>query len=391
MTFLPAGLFLGLVLLPGAAGAQGDGLVPLGGLRVPPCPSDADPEYGLVKEKAIAIGGGPVFMAARQRRFIEALRGPGGEPVRIEGGVGSGPLDPAVPGGPIIDRYTVVYDGPDGLVTTSLFFDAYHFTAPKAPAGFTCRAPLATAVGVPPADPFRAGVQVAALAIELGPTLDVSPIPLVSGDRSSGALYDRFATIALQARAAAEAGTPLDPAALPRDPAPAAMTLLAYPAACGDRPVVPTTMELLGPRGPVAGQGEPARGDVLAAVLPGVTAPEGSVALGFPLAQPAAVRLTYDGECVGESRVTLLVTPEPPRLEESPPPALPPGVDEAEPTIYLQAIIGPDGRFGQALHLGGPPSLWQPALDAIATWRARPLRVNGAPVVSPVVLQVTFR
>jgi len=365
--------------------------VPLGALPVPPCPSPVDPEYGLVKEKAVAIGGGPVYMAARQRRFIESLRGPAGEAVRVEGGVGSAPLDPGATGGStIIDSYTVVYDGPDGAVRTTLYFDAYHFTAPRVPAGFTCGAPLA-AVGVPPADPFRAGPQAAALAIELGPDIEVTPIPLVSGAGTHGALFDGFAVLALRARAAAEAGAPLDPDDPPRSPPLAPMTLLAHRITCGGVSVSPVTLELVGVQGPVSGDGEPVRGEALRALLPGVAVPDGSVGQTFAIGQPSAVRIGYDGDCDGEASVTLPVTAEPPRFGANAQPALPPGIDEAEPVVYLQAILGPEGRFGRPLYLGGPPTLVPAALEAVGAWRAQPLRVNGAPIVSPVVLQVVFR
>ena len=74
---------------------QSADLVQLGGLRVPSCPRADDPQYGLTKEKAIPIGGGRAYMAARQRNYLATLRGPEGQPVRVNPGVASGPRDVA--------------------------------------------------------------------------------------------------------------------------------------------------------------------------------------------------------------------------------------------------------------------------------------------------------
>ena len=49
------------------------------------------------------------------------------------------------------------------------------------------------------------------------------------------------------------------------------------------------------------------------------------------------------------------------------------------------------GRFREATALGGDPDLSRAAVEAVSSWRADPPRVNGAPLASPVVLQVTFR
>jgi hypothetical protein len=70
---------------------------------------------------------------------------------------------------------------------------------------------------------------------------------------------------------------------------------------------------------------------------------------------------------------------------------MPAGVTEADPTIYLQAIIDVDGRFVRPVYVGGPQALLPAALESVEGWRAQPLRVNGVPTVNPIVLQVTFR
>ena len=116
MSELRVGAVLGALLLsmiPGASTAQQDPpRVALGGLRVPSCNIASDPEYGLVKEKAIQIGGGPLYMAAREQRYLNALRGPGGQTLRwnIRG---SAPLNLNGGDHTIIDSYPITYEGLD--------------------------------------------------------------------------------------------------------------------------------------------------------------------------------------------------------------------------------------------------------------------------------------
>jgi hypothetical protein len=85
-----------LLLIPATIGGQqpapapaSGALVPLGSLRVPPCPQATDPEYGLVREKAVKVGGGAGYGPARERTYLTALRGPQGQPVRISNSRGS--------------------------------------------------------------------------------------------------------------------------------------------------------------------------------------------------------------------------------------------------------------------------------------------------------------
>ena len=121
-----------LVSSAGLAARQAPAQVQLGVLRVPACQQATDPEYGRVATKAIAIGGGPGYMAARKRNYFNALRGPQGQVVRVATSVGSSPLA-GDPERAIIDSHAVTYDGENGPVTITLFMDAYHYAAPKAP------------------------------------------------------------------------------------------------------------------------------------------------------------------------------------------------------------------------------------------------------------------
>jgi hypothetical protein len=376
----------------GVAAQQPATQVPLGVLRVPACPPASDPEYGRVAAKAIAIGGGPAYMVGRQRSYLNALRGPQGQVLKIGNGVGSGRLA-GDPEGAIIDSYVVTYDGESGPITTTLYMDAYHYAAPKAPAGFTCGAPLATAAPIPPADPFKVTPALVSLAIEQGTKTDVTPISL-DPSTQRGYFFDRYVLIALQARAAAGAGTPIDPATPAKQFEALGSGVLAYPLICGDRTIPPTDVELrtaqqvVIPRNPA---GEPLRGEALAKAFPGLPAPSGSIGLYFRTAQPAQGRVTYAEGCDGapaESALTFRV--EPPRLIEMVPGVLPPGTSEAEPVVYVQVIVDQEGKVARPQYLGGPRSLYPAALEVLTKWRAQPIRVNGAPVVTPNVLQVPF-
>ena len=74
-------LFGALLLMSTSLAAQQPGpSVALGAIRVPACQTAGDPESGLVANKAVAIAVGPLYMNARQRRYLNALRGPQGRP-----------------------------------------------------------------------------------------------------------------------------------------------------------------------------------------------------------------------------------------------------------------------------------------------------------------------
>jgi hypothetical protein len=375
-----------------SAAQQPAAQVQLGILRVPACQPASDPEYGRVANKAIAIGGGPGYMAARERNYLNALRGPQGQMLRIANSVGSSPL-PGDPERAIVDAIGVTYDAESGPVTTTLYLDAYHYDAPKAPTGFTCGAPLASVAPIPPADPFKMTSALVSLAIEHGTKADVTPISL---DTSTprGYFFDRYALIALQARAAATAGAPLDSAKPSRELEALGSGVLAYPLSCGDRTILPTDVELRTAQGPIARNpaGEPVRGEALTKAFPGLPTPPGSIGLYFRGAQPAQGRITYAEGCNGSPAEAMLsFRAEPPRLIEMVPGVRPPGIVEAEPVVYVQVILDQEGRIARPQYLGGPRSLYPAALDALTKWRTQPVRVNGAPVVTPNVLQVTFR
>jgi hypothetical protein len=383
-----AGAYL---MAAGPAAAQPGSEVPFGGVRVPACPAATNPDYGLAASDPIEIGGGPAFMAARKARYFAALRGPEGQPLRVDGSVGSSFTE--LNGEQvIIDRHTASYDGADGVVTVAIFMNAYRFSLPRVPDGFTCGTPLPAAVGPPPPDPFAANREMVALAVahgERGPVM----LPPLDTTAERGVLADQFLMLALRARAARAAGTPAPTAPGPETQG---VVLAALPQSCEGRSIAPLAIDLTGPQGPVPRNGDLLQGATLAAVLPGVPLPDDAIGGRFAPVQGAQMRITYEEACGGTpAAVTVPLRTEPARLLTSRPAnrpeAMPAGIAPYDAVVYLQAIIDVDGRFVRALPIGGPAVLIPAALDTLGEWRAEPFRINGVATASPIVLQVTFQ
>ncbi len=138
----------------------------------PPCQVSADPQFALTPEHPMRVGGGPLSMAARERRYLESLRGPAGQPITFRR------LGQARAAGKegILDRWEVTYEGLEKAI--SIYLDAYYYADPKAPVGFTC---VPFTLGPPPIDGFIATDLQVRLAIEQGSTRAFDPIPLASG------------------------------------------------------------------------------------------------------------------------------------------------------------------------------------------------------------------
>jgi hypothetical protein len=98
------------------------------------CPVATEETYGYTKENAIRVGDGGDFLGgpARERAYLDNLRGPNGEPISYER-TGSLNFEDT-----ILDQYII-----SGLPTpVTLYIDIYKFEEPKVPAGFTCAGPF---------------------------------------------------------------------------------------------------------------------------------------------------------------------------------------------------------------------------------------------------------
>jgi hypothetical protein len=235
-----------------------------------------------------------------------------------------------------------------------------------------------------------------ALAIEQA-TSAFSPIPLdTDGAGAHGVVFDRHRMLAFAARAANAAGRPFAADKPPADLR-IGMTVLAYAAACEGQRVPAQRVEIVGEQGMPLQPDGPLVSDAseLSALLPDVMIPSSSVAARYQLAGPRQkdqVRITYAQPCAGAAQTALLpLTVEPAKLITAATAHIPPGNSEPDPTVYAQAVIDLEGQFRRAVAIGGPASLIPSALDSLEQWRARPARVNGAPVVQPIVLQILFR
>lgn len=352
----------------------------------PLCPEAPDDQHGYAPDKAIGVGGGPLYGAARQRRYLDTLRGPEGQAVTYKrlGQV-------RAPDETILDAYEVTYAGLEKPVR--LLLDWYHFDEPRLPRGFSCAAPFS--LGTPPVDPFRESTQRLAVAVAQAATLDLTPIPLqVEGKPLAGVIYDDFRLLALAARAAAAKGTALDSSNPPAALKGIGMVVVTNPYPCESRVLTPAGVVIHGPTGPLVPRAQPQalNAEQLALILPGVQLAAGAQAFAYQLARPRpndTVVLSYmeDG-CEVERNILRVPVRATPLAPLSAPAAELPANAKGPGTVFLQAIVDFDGRFREPVVIGGPDDLVAAARAAIDTWRAEPPRLNGAPLATGVMLQV---
>src|SRR5918993_2863536 len=299
----PAGLLLILLL-------QAPPRFPSVGTEAPQCEVAEDAVYASSREQPVQVGGSPMYGASRQRRYLEALRGPAGQRIDYK----RRGQDRA-PDGTILDAYVVSYEGLEAPVT--LFLDWYHYNPQNAPRGFTCGQPFN--LGVPPIDPFHDSAAQQKLAIAQGASRDFDPIPLASGSVTHGVIYDRFRLLAMGSKRAAAAGGALDASQLPAELAQQRIIIVAYPITCGDRTIAPVAIDVIGSNGaplpkPPALQ---LTGADIGPLLPGLRPPVGTFFAAVPLSTPRpndTVRITYPEACGASSdQVNLRITMSAPR------------------------------------------------------------------------------
>ena len=359
------------------------------------CPVATDAAYAYTPEQAVQVGGGAMFVASRERRYLDALRGPAGEPVQYKRGTSLESPD----GQSILDKYEVTYAGAEKPVT--LYLDAYHFDDRlHAPKGFTCAA--AIALDPPGPDLFQASRHLVRLAVEHGAQRDIAPIPLDSASSDGntaprGVVLDHYRMMARAARAAALEGKPivLDPSVRPPDTLRLRTVVIAYPLECGGRQIAPQAVELVSTQGQHAPRhGEYVSGEPLTQLVANLPVPDGSLAATFGVQAPRqndTVKITYAEPCQGAAEVVMPLRHTPLRFLNQPEPAIPEGSSLAAGSIRLQAQVDVEGRLQYPTYVGGPRELLQPAIQALRDWSVEPARMNNAPVSTPIVVQVRFR
>lgn len=354
------------------------------------CAIAEDAAYAFTREQPVQVGGGAMYLAARERRYLDALRGPAGEALRYRRTASLEGSDQRT----ILDRYEVTYDGLEKPVM--LYVDGYHYDdAVKAPRGFTCAVPIA--LNPPPPDAFLAMDSLIGLAIEQGAVREVAPISLdADGSSRHGIILDQFRMIARAARSAASAGHPLDPKTRSPEITRAKTVVIAYPFQCDGRSVAPAAVDFIAAQGASPRrEGDYTTGETLGRLLPGMNLPAGALAATYLLEKPRpadSVRIVYpDGACGASNEITLQLTHSPARPLQTPSPTLPAGHPPTDRVVRLQALIDLEGATQRVVYQGGPATLTQSAIDGVRAWTAEPARINGAPVVTPVTLQVKFQ
>jgi hypothetical protein len=96
------------------------------------CPISRSKDYGYKPDKPIKVGGEFLDGPQREREYINALLGPGGEVVSFyrKGSENKG--------SDILDVYVIFFGGQKRI----LFLDMYHYEKPEAPFGMTCSGPF---------------------------------------------------------------------------------------------------------------------------------------------------------------------------------------------------------------------------------------------------------
>lgn len=378
-------LAAGLLLQPAAAVAGQ--ATPPPSQPAPLCAVAVEADYARTPENPARVGGSPLYGAARQRRYLESLRGPQGQPVTFKRLPGVDSPD----GETIIDRYDVTYEGLEKAET--LFLDWYHYTDLRAPRGFVCG--QAFNLGLPPPDPFMAADQLQRLALADAAAPDFAPTPIELGGGAAGVAFHHYRLVARAAHAARQAGAPFVAGEVPEAVSRPHSVIVAFPQACEGGARTAGAIVLEDPRGrQMPAESLHTRAEEIARLVPGLQAPTGSVVGLFRLDGPRAgltVKVTYPDVCSGTTEErSLELTSSGAKLLESPMPTRPAGDAGIGAWVAVQAIVDHTGRFREATALGGPPELAQAAVEVLARWRAEPPRVNGAPLASPVVLRLTF-
>jgi hypothetical protein len=325
-------------------------------------------------------------MAAREVKFLNALRGPAGEGVHFKR---TGSL--RGPDGTILDAYSLDITGDR---RTTLYVDGYHWSDPLAPKGFLCGAPMNLAPPGP--DPFETTRQLNAIAVNLG-AAEVDPISIdADGSRAHGVVYDHVRLIALAARAAAASGAPLDPNRLPQPVASPHLVVIAVPVVCAGETIAPEAVRLTDSSGNQPRTIGTASGAQIADLSPGLAGRADAVAIAYDVpALIAGARTTvhYAKLCDGKPDVDLPVTIASPRVVSQAPAPPPPG--KTVPTdgakVVMQIFVAADGSALNPAFLSGAYEFTAAAAESLKGWKFEPTRVNTAPVYKAEQVMVVIK
>lgn len=350
------------------------------------CPLSTDPTYGLTMENPIKTGGGDMYMASRQVKFLSALRGPAGEGLHFKR---SGSL--RGPDGTILDAYSLDIKGDR---KTTLYVDGYRWSDPVAPKGFLCGVPMNLAPPGP--DPFETTRQLNAIAVSLG-AADVEPISIdADGSKAHGVVYDHVRLIALAARTAAASGKPIDPNRLPPAVAAPHLVVIAGPITCAGDAVAPESIALTDNAGNQPPSPTTARGDKIADLATGLTGRADVIAIAYAvpaLIAGARVTVHYAKPCDGTQDVVLPVVMTNPRVLSQAPAPPPPGktVPPEGARVVMQIFVAPDGSALNPAFVSGAYEFTAAAAESLKGWKFEPTRANKAPIYKAEQVMVVIK
>ena len=377
---------------------------PLTGERsvVSQCEVATDSDYGYSKEKPIKVGGTPMFGPARQRRFLSALAGPGGQPVSFRR---RGSLKPNAED-IILDLYEVTYPGLEKPI--ELYLDLYRWDPPKAPMGLLC----ARAIGLeptentkpgemppppPPPAPPRAGPppggfprippwsRFVDFAIAVGKVEELPPIPLdPNGSTRYGVAFDPFTMVSRTMRATGSVPDQMRDNAFQRE-----TLIVAFPLVCDGVTATPVDVSMAYNGRTMSRSVDVLKGDALKKRTPAYAVPDGAIGVmmsGSSLL-PGQLTIRYDRAPCGGARdsVDLAVSrqSEPPARVA---PVWPEGVPvppEGVVRVTLHALIDSNGVPTEITVADGPEPFHAAAIAAMKAAVYPAHRINGVPSRSP--------
>ncbi|HUF23234.1 MAG TPA: hypothetical protein VMN81_03820 [Vicinamibacterales bacterium] len=363
------------------------------------CEVSDDAEYGYTQENPIKVGGTPMYGPARQRRFLQALAGPAGQPLTFKR---RGSLAPTADG-IIIDLYEVTYPGLEKPI--ELYLDLYRWDPPRAPQGLLCASEIGLAPpdaapppGPPPGGPPRmppapagprppllAWDRVVSHAIDWGQKEETPPIPLdEAAPLRYGVAFDPFTRIARVTRAAEAAGKRIAPALFAGIRS-AETLLVAFPLDCGGRLVRPKSINVTAQGGrPLTTVPGIIEGGALARALPAFTAPEGAIGVLLRASTlPAGhVTIAYDGPACPPEASTATLDVRWTSSPGTPPVSLPwPEGVEAPPgtsvAVTVHALVNHEGVAQDIRVADGPEAFHAAAIETVARMRHGVISING--------------
>jgi len=339
------------------------------------------------KDNPVKVGGGPLYLASREVKYLTALRGPAGQGLHFKRQGTS-----KMPDGTILDIYMVEYAGIDKSIQIHL--DGYHWVQPLAPKGWLCGADMNLAPPGP--DPFETQDQLNAMAVQMAdqPVMPISADP--DGSRTHGVIFDHMRLITMAARAAIASNKTVDPKSL-GELGRAKTVVVAFPRTCDGKTVMADAIALVDQQGNQPRLLDTVKGNRVSQIVPGFDAPANSIAFSFDtkgLIEGSRVAIRYEDACGAEAKeVQMPVHFERGKVTKSVT-GVAPADAQVPPTgaqVRVQVILDAGGVPQYPAYVAGPYELRDAAIAAAKDWRLDAPTMNGAPILQTLTLTVVVR